>query len=171
MLERKLELCKFRRGQLGSDISELVGKAAKTMALRAHQKGLELLCHFAPDVPAVVVADPDRLRQVLVNLAGNAIKFTARGEVLISVAVESRVGAALTLHFSVADTGIGIPAGKHKSIFEAFRQVDTSSTRRFEGAGLGLYLSRKLATLLGAELTFTSEFGVGSIFMLAVPEN
>jgi signal transduction histidine kinase/CheY-like chemotaxis protein len=149
---------------LYSSASEIV----KTLALRAHQKGVELLCHIAPDVPPVVIADPDRLRQILVNLAGNAIKFTAEGEVLISVAVESRDGDTAMLHFSVSDTGIGIAEDKQKSIFEAFTQADGSSTRRYGGTGLGLAISSQLVAMMGGRIWVESQLGKGSVFHFTI---
>ncbi len=164
-----LDFSKIEAGKLildpsAFDLHANVGEAVKTLALRAHQKGLELLFDFAPDVPAVVVADPDRLRQVLINLVGNAIKFTAAGQVLISVAVESEDRGAMTLRFSVADTGIGIPAEKQQRVFEAFTQADGSSTRRYGGTGLGLAISTQLVGMMGGRIWVESEPGKGSTF-------
>ncbi len=164
----KIEAGKLILDPIEFDLHTTVGEAVKTLALRAHQKGLELLYHFAPDVPAVVIADPDRLRQVLVNLVGNAIKFTAEGEVLISVAVESvdrseNQGVA-SLRFSVADTGIGIAADKQQRVFEAFTQADGSSTRRYGGTGLGLAISTQLVGMMGGRIWVESELGEGSTF-------
>src|SRR5208337_492554 len=115
----KIEAGKLILDPIEFDLNANIAEALKTLALRAHQKGLELLYHFEPNVPAAIVADPDRLRQILVNLVGNAIKFTAAGEVLISVSVESEDRGAVTLRFSVADTGIGIPQDKQQRVFEA----------------------------------------------------
>jgi two-component system sensor histidine kinase/response regulator len=160
----KIEAGKLILDPIDFDLYSSVGETVKTLALRAHQKGLELLCRFAPDVPAAVVADPDRLRQVLVNLAGNALKFTASGEVLISVEVESEDREGVTLHFSVADTGIGIPKEKQQHIFEAFTQADGSSSRRYGGTGLGLAISTQLVGMMGGRIWVESEPGVGSTF-------
>ena len=138
--------------------------ALKTLALRAHQKGLELLCRFDPDVPPVLVGDPDRLRQVLVNLAGNAVKFTGRGEVSIDVTTESRLDNEVILHFTIADTGIGIAKEKQEGIFEPFAQADGSSTRRYGGTGLGLSISEQLVRMMGGRIWIESELDKGSIF-------
>src|SRR5205807_9984768 len=116
------------------------------------------------DVPDVVVGDPGRLRQVLVNLVGNAIKFTQRGEVVVSVLVESLDRDGAELHFVVSDTGIGVPPEKRDVIFEAFSQADGSTTRRFGGTGLGLAISRQLVGLMGGRLWVESEVGRGSTF-------
>jgi signal transduction histidine kinase len=141
----------------------------KTLALRSHQKGLELLCQFAPDVPDSLYADPDRLRQILVNLVGNAIKFTAKGEVLVSVGIDSRDGDFAMLHFTVTDTGIGIPKEKQQHIFEAFMQADGSSTRRYGGTGLGLAISTQLVEMMGGRIWVESEPGNGSTFVFTLP--
>ncbi len=160
----KIEAGKLVLDPIDFDLYASAGEIVKTLALRAHQKGLELLCRFAPDVPVGVVADPDRLRQVLVNLAGNAVKFTEKGEVLISASVESRDQDSLVIHFSVADTGIGIPLAKQRCIFEAFTQADGSSTRRYGGTGLGLAISSQLVTMMGGRIWVESEPGKGSAF-------
>jgi two-component system, sensor histidine kinase and response regulator len=136
----------------------------RALALRAHAKGLELACRVAPDVPDTLVGDPDRLRQVLVNLVGNAIKFTAAGEVVVSTEVAGRDAGGVMLHVAVADTGIGIPAEKLGAIFEPFEQADGSTTRRFGGTGLGLAISAKLVGLMGGRIWAESEPGRGSTF-------
>ena len=140
----------------------------KSLALRAHQKGLELLCQFDSDVPEVITADPGRLRQILVNLAGNAIKFTESGEVLIKVAMDSRSGESGVLRFSVADSGIGIPIDKQAHIFEPFAQADGSSTRGYGGTGLGLSISQQLVRMMKGRIWVESEVGKGSTFHFAV---
>jgi two-component system sensor histidine kinase/response regulator len=158
-----------------------IAAALKPLALRAHQKGLELICDIDPAVPAGVMGDPTRLQQVLTNLVGNALKFTERGHVVIAVrnasrtesgdsVTTSRAGArrGVTLHFSVTDTGIGIAAEKHDAIFEAFRQADGSTTRRFGGTGLGLTISATLVQLMGGRLWVESEPGAGSTFHFTV---
>ncbi len=114
-----------------------------------HTKGLELACRIAPDVPQVVVGDAGRLRQVLVNLVGNAIKFTEVGEVVLDVATVSQSGDEIKLRFSVTDTGIGVPFAKRQSIFNAFEQADGSTTRKYGGTGLGLTISSRLVELMG----------------------
>src|SRR5207253_800784 len=119
--------------------------------------GLELACHIPPDVPDALLGDPGRLRQIIVNLAGNAIKFTEQGEVVVDVECESKTEDEVRLHFSVRDTGIGIPPEKQKLIFEAFTQADSSATRRFEGTGLGLAISSQLVGMMGGKIWVESE--------------
>ncbi|HUF05844.1 MAG TPA: response regulator [Candidatus Binatia bacterium] len=146
----------------------VIANALKPLALRAHQKALELVCEIDPDVPAGVVGDPMRLQQVLTNLVGNALKFTEHGHVHVAVREESRAEGCTRLRFSVTDTGIGIPPEKHDTIFEAFRQADGSTTRRFGGTGLGLTISAMLVRLMGGRLWVESEPGVGSTFAFSV---
>jgi two-component system, sensor histidine kinase and response regulator len=145
-----------------------IAATLKPLALRADQKGLELICDVDPAVPAGLLGDPLRLQQILTNLVGNAVKFTARGHVLIAVTEEKRVEHRTTLHFRVTDTGIGIPADKQSSIFEAFSQADGSTTRRFGGTGLGLTISTTLAHLMGGRLWVESSPGAGSTFHFTV---
>jgi two-component system sensor histidine kinase/response regulator len=145
-----------------------IADALKPLALRAHQKGLELICEIDPDVPAGVVGDPTRIHQVLTNLVGNALKFTAHGHVLVAVREDSRADGSTKLHFKVTDTGIGIPAAQHEAIFEAFRQADGSTTRRFGGTGLGLTISATLVRLMGGRLWVESAPGTGSTFHFTV---
>ena len=160
----KIEAGKLTLDPIEIDLHDNIGEVMKTLALRAHQKGLELLCHFAPDVPDAVVADPDRLRQILVNLTGNAIKFTEKGEILISVRVDSRGDDFAILHFTVADTGIGIHQNKQARIFEAFTQADGTSTRRYGGTGLGLAISSQLVAMMNGRIWVESEPEKGSVF-------
>ncbi len=145
-----------------------IADALKPFALRAHQKGLELICEIAPDVPEGVVGDAARIQQVLTNLIGNALKFTARGHVLVSVREEARAAGRTTLHFAVTDTGIGIPPEKQDVIFEAFQQADGSTTRRFGGTGLGLTISATLIALMGGRLWVDSAPNAGSTFHFTV---
>ena len=145
-------------------VPDLVADALKPLSVRADQKGLELIEDVALDIPHGLVGDPLRLRQVLVNLVGNALKFTERGHVILAVVVEHRDEKRARLRFSVTDTGIGIPADKQAAIFEPFRQVDGSTTRRFGGTGLGLAISTTLVSLMGGELQVTSTPGHGSTF-------
>src|SRR5205814_5739901 len=126
---------------VGFNLSETLDDTIKTLGLRAHQKGLELSCHIPSDVPEEIVGDPIRLRQVITNLVGNAIKFTQRGEVVARVEVESKTDDSAVLRFSVSDTGIGIPSDKLLLIFRAFEQADTSTTRIYGGTGLGLAIA------------------------------
>jgi len=141
-----------------------VGETMKALALRAHQKGLELAYDVSPDVPSEVIGDPGRLRQILVNLIGNAIKFTEQGEVLVEIECRECQGQRLELHFKVADTGIGIPQEKHGLLFKAFSQADSSTTRKYGGTGLGLAISAQLVHLMGGEIWLESRPGEGSLF-------
>jgi signal transduction histidine kinase/DNA-binding response OmpR family regulator len=145
-----------------------IAAALKPLALQAHQKGLELICEIGPDVPAGVVGDTTRIQQVLTNLVGNALKFTEAGHVLISITERSRSEATSHLEFSIADTGIGIPPDKHAAIFEAFRQADNSTTRKFGGTGLGLAISGTLVQLMGGQLAVESTPGSGSTFRFSL---
>jgi PAS domain S-box-containing protein len=146
------------------DLRETVGDAAKLLALRAAQKGLELACHVAPDVPEMLLGDAGRLRQVLLNVLGNGIKFTERGEVVLSVAVEAAGPDNVTLRFAVRDTGIGIPPEQQQQVFLAFTQADASTTRRFGGTGLGLAIAARLVELMNGRIRVESEVGRGSTF-------
>jgi PAS domain S-box-containing protein len=145
------------------DLSEVLDRASDVTALRAHQKGLELICHIGRDVPTRVVGDPHRLRQVLLNLLGNAIKFTEAGEVVLRVRCDPDDPAG-TLILSVSDTGIGVPEELQGRIFQSFTQADSSTTRRFGGSGLGLAISRKLVERMGGHIGVSSESGKGSVF-------
>jgi two-component system sensor histidine kinase/response regulator len=168
-----LDFSKIESGKLEFEAAPFsprasIANALKPLAYRAHQKGLEVICDIAPDVPDGVVGDSARIQQVLTNLVGNALKFTQRGHVLIAIRQDSRAGGSTKLHFSVTDTGIGIPPEKHEAIFEAFRQADGSTTRRFGGTGLGLTISSTLVRLMGGRLWVESEPGVGSTFHFTV---
>src|SRR3984893_11897406 len=136
----------------------------KTLALRAHPKGLELNFAIAANVPDALVGDPSRLRQVLINLLSNSLKFTERGEVNLRVQRDSADQESTCLHFIVEDTGIGIPVEKQTHIFEAFAQVDGSTTRRFGGTGLGLTICRQLVQMMGGRIWVVSTPGQGSAF-------
>ncbi|QEL16622.1 response regulator [Limnoglobus roseus] len=156
----KIEAGKLELEAIPFRLRRTIDDAVHPLGLRAAQKGLELACHIAADVPDAWHGDPGRLRQVIVNLVGNSIKFTADGEVVVEV----RGGVAGALHFSVRDTGIGIPADKLGVIFEAFSQVDSSTTRRYGGTGLGLAISNELITRMGGRLVVESALGVGTTF-------
>jgi two-component system, sensor histidine kinase and response regulator len=169
VIEDILDFSKIEAGMLRVDpilieTESVLGDAVRAMALRAHQKGLELVYRVSPDVPEWIIADPLRLRQVLTNLLGNAIKFTERGEVSLDVDVEPIDGGELTLHIRVRDTGIGIPADKLDQIFAPFEQADGSTTRKYGGTGLGLTISSRLAELMQGRLWVESEAGRGSTF-------
>jgi two-component system sensor histidine kinase/response regulator len=168
-----LDLSKIEAGQFEIDprpfeVEQMVEETAEVLAIRAREKGLDLLVDIDPATPRHVVGDPDRLRQVLVNLVGNAVKFTETGHVLISVGPDP-ADEEPTLRFTVADTGIGIPTRKLDKIFEAFTQADSSTTRRYGGTGLGLTISRRLTTLMGGALRVASVEGEGSAFSFAIP--
>ena len=150
-------------------LRDCLGDTMKTLGLRAASKGLELAWQVPPDVPDVIVGDVGRLRQILVNLTGNAIKFTDEGEVLVSVEQEFRTDDRVGLHFAVRDTGIGIAPDKLSLVFDAFVQADGSATRRFEGTGLGLAISSHLVALMGGRIWAESEVGRGSTFHFSVP--
>jgi CheY-like chemotaxis protein len=160
----KIEAGKLELDPMPFDLRECLDAAVKTLALRAHQKGLELSCDIDPSIPDVIRGDPNRLRQILLNLAGNAVKFTAAGEVVIHVKLLSSTNERHELQFTVTDTGIGIPKHLQDSIFSPFTQADASMTRRFGGTGLGLTISRRLISMLGGKIWLDSEPGVGSQF-------
>ena len=160
----KIESRKMELESIRFDIRTLIAETLKPSAVTAAEKGLELLYNVHPEVPGAVMGDPVRLRQVLSNLIGNAIKFTPSGHVLLEVSAEKRQGSRPTLHFQITDTGIGIAADKHTSIFEAFSQADGSTTRRFGGTGLGLSISATLVQLMGGRIWVESEPGAGSSF-------
>jgi two-component system sensor histidine kinase/response regulator len=171
-----LDFSKIEAGRLDLDsfpfrIRDQLGDTMRSLALRALGKRLEMVCQIAPDVPDRLLGDAIRLRQIVINLVGNAVKFTERGEVVLDVALagESTATAApaadeIALHFTVTDTGIGIPPEKHALIFQAFEQADTSTTRRYGGTGLGLTISSRLVELMGGRLWVESEPGKGSRF-------
>ncbi len=160
----KMEARKLALETLPFALRDTVEGTLKTLAVRAQQKGLELACHIRPHTPDQLVGDPGRLQQVITNLVGNAIKFTEHGEVVVTVEPASVDQDAVVLAFSVADTGIGIPEAKRVSIFEAFAQVDSSTTRSFGGTGLGLSIATELVSLLGGTIWLDSETGRGSTF-------
>lgn len=164
----KIESGKLDIKQIEFSLEYMLRDTMKTMAVRAHQKGLELLLHIAPDVPDRLIGDPGRLRQVVVNLIGNAIKFTAEGEVELAVRSLSFKGDMAHLCFSVRDTGIGIPPEKFKTIFESFSQVDASTTRHYGGTGLGLTISSQIVELMGGVFDLESEVGKGSTFFFTL---
>ncbi|HYE86387.1 MAG TPA: two-component regulator propeller domain-containing protein [Vicinamibacterales bacterium] len=146
------------------DVRDTIDELMKPLAFRARQKGLQLDVDIAADIPVRVVSDAGRLKQVLLNLVGNAIKFTERGRISVHVATESFGSNEVVLHWQVRDTGIGIPAAKHQFIFEAFRQADGTTTRRYGGTGLGLAIASRLVELMGGRMWVESEEGAGSTF-------
>jgi PAS domain S-box-containing protein len=164
-----LDFSKIEAGHLQLDESEtsvrdVIEASLKTLALRAHQKGLELSCEISADVPERAMVDANRLRQVVLNLAGNAVKFTQQGEVMVRVAVAESSTDATILHFTVIDTGIGIAPDRQQSIFNPFVQADSSTTRQYGGTGLGLTISARLVQMMHGRIWLTSELGRGSEF-------
>jgi two-component system sensor histidine kinase/response regulator len=165
----KMEAGKLDFEYLSFDLRKSLGEVMKTLAVKAQQKGLELIFDVHPDVPATVIGDPARLRQILVNLVGNAIKFTEQGEIEVNVQAEPQSAAGTTLRFSIRDTGIGIPIEKQRVIFDSFSQADSSTTRKYGGTGLGLAISTELVNLMGGRLWVESNVGKGSAFNFTVP--
>ena len=168
-----LDFSKIEAGKLDLDpiefkLRDTLADTMKPLSIRAHRKGLEFVTHVPADVPDALVGDPTRLRQILLNLIGNALKFTERGEVEVRAEVEAQKSTELTLHFSVRDTGIGIPLEKQKLIFESFTQVDGSMTRKHGGTGLGLTISSRLTEMMGGRVWVESEPGSGSTFHFTV---
>jgi two-component system sensor histidine kinase/response regulator len=164
----KIEAGKIDLEEVAFSLTDCVEGALKTMALRATEKGLELFCDIAVEVPELVRGDPGRVRQVLLNLLGNALKFTQQGEVGIRLTVDEIEEKASILHFVVSDSGVGIAPEKLEMIFESFSQADASTTRQFGGTGLGLTISRRLVDLMGGRVWVESELGAGSQFHFTV---
>jgi PAS domain S-box-containing protein len=160
----KIEAGKLELEKLDFDVRALLDDFAGLMALRAQDKGLEFICAAAPDVPANLSGDPGRLRQVLLNLAGNAVKFTHHGEIAVRALLVSETDTEVMLRFSVKDTGIGIPTDKQEFMFQKFTQADASTTRKYGGTGLGLAISKQLAEYMGGEIGVVSREGSGSEF-------
>ncbi len=169
LLNDILDFSKIEAGKLSLDptdfnLPDFLATSLRPMALRASQKGLEIVWRSMPGVPERVVGDAGRLRQVIVNLVGNAVKFTEHGEVVVTVSLESQDGQSILLHFTVRDTGIGIAREKQKAIFEAFTQADSSMTRKFGGTGLGLAISARLVQMMDGKIWVESALGEGSTF-------
>src|SRR3984957_4515948 len=164
-----LDFSKIEAGKLDLDpvefsLRDCIGHAMKTLSVQAHEKDLELACSVPPGLADVMVGDSVRLQQIVLNLLGNAIKFTDRGEVVLSARLEASEVDSITLHFAIPDTGIGIPAEKQKVIFEPFTQADTSTTRKYGGTGLGLAITVRLIEMMGGRIWVESEPGKGSTF-------
>jgi len=160
----KIEAGKVDMEAVDFNVYDFMETTTKTMALRADEKGLELLCEVGPEVPEIVRADSGRLRQIVINLVGNAIKFTDQGEVIIKVRCEGQDGQDHILHFEVSDTGIGIAPENQKLIFDSFSQADSSTTRKYGGTGLGLAISKRLVEMMGGKIWVVSAVGQGSHF-------
>ena len=169
LLNDILDFSKIEAGRLDMEsapfsLRDIVGETLRTLAVRAEQKRLELAYRVLPNVPDILVGDPGRLQQVVVNLVGNAIKFTERGEIVVLVEADPLPGTETMIHVSVRDTGIGIPPDRTRAIFDLFSQADSSTTRRFGGTGLGLTISEQLVKLMGGAIWVESEVGKGSTF-------
>ncbi len=160
----KIEAGKIDLDRIQFNLIELIGDTLKCLAIPAHRKSLELSFHADENVPELVMGDPVRLRQVLMNLAGNAVKFTAQGEVVVDVTLESREETHWTVHFTVRDTGIGVPPEAQKRLFRAFEQADCSTAREYGGTGLGLAISKKIVDLMSGEIWMESTVEAGSVF-------
>jgi PAS domain S-box-containing protein len=160
----KIEAGKLRLDPVEFSLRDCVGHAMKTLSVRAYEKDLELACSVPPELVDVIVGDPVRLHQVILNLVGNAIKFTESGEVVLRVQPETVDVDGMMLHFAITDTGIGIPSEKQKVIFDPFTQADTSTTRQYGGTGLGLAITARLIEMMGGRIWVESEVGKGSTF-------
>jgi len=164
----KIEAGKLELESIPFDLRESLGETMKGLSYRAHQKGLELVYDIGPEVPETVLGDPGRIRQILINLVGNAIKFTDHGEIVVMVDDSSEGPNRTRLHFAVRDTGVGVPAEKQDRIFEAFSQADGSMTRKYGGTGLGLTICKLLAELMGGRIWMESQPGEGSTFHFSI---
>ncbi len=160
----KIEAGKIDFELIDFNVRHTLESALKTLALRADEKGLELICDISPDVPGILRGDSGRLRQIILNLVGNAIKFTEQGEVALKLRVDAQDGPYRVLHFEVADTGIGIPEDKLKLIFDPFSQADSTTTRKYGGTGLGLTISSRLVSVMGGQIWVRSRVGQGTQF-------
>jgi PAS domain S-box-containing protein len=165
----KIENGRFDLEEIAFDLPGLVDSTVRPIAVLAVERGIELVYEVKPEVPRLVRGDPGRLRQVLTNLVGNAVKFTHEGEVVILVTLGQHQGSFATVRFEVRDTGIGIPRDQFETIFEEFMQADFSTTRKYGGTGLGLAISRRVARLMAGDITVSSDVGVGSEFVLTLP--
>jgi len=160
----KIEARKLELETLDFDLRSTLKDTADVLVIGAHGKGLELICLVEPKVPSLLCGDPGRLRQILVNLGSNAVKFTEKGKIVIRASLEDEDERTVTIRFAVSDTGIGIPANRQHILFSPFTQVDGSTTRQYGGTGLGLAISKHLAELMGGKIGFESKEGKGSTF-------
>ena len=165
----KIEAGKIDFEMIDFDLRRIMEMTLKTLSFRAEERGLDLHCHISPEVPEAIRGDSTRLRQIVVNLIGNSIKFTDVGEVALNVSVITAEGEDRMLHFVVCDTGVGIPAEKQKSIFESFTQADSSTTRKYGGTGLGLTISIRLVQMMAGKMWVESEPGQGTKFHFTLP--
>lgn len=164
-----IEAGKLEVEEIPFDLAESLNAALKAQAFRAQQKGLDLICDISPQLPRTLLGDPGRIRQMWVNLVGNAIKFTDRGQVVVTVTPQSITADTATIEFRVQDSGIGIPLKKQRQIFRAFAQADDSTSRRYGGTGLGLAICKKLASMMRGDIGMESEPGKGSTFFFTLP--
>lgn len=169
-----LDLSKIESGHLqiesiSFDLGEVLERAIEILAMRASEKGVELACHLAPDIPCALIGDPHRLTQILINLLGNALKFTDQGSVVLNIVNDPQSSTRSTIQFSVSDTGIGIPAEKLTTIFDSFTQAHSSTARTYGGTGLGLAISKHLVERMGGRIWGESAVGVGSTFHCVIP--
>ena len=168
-----LDFSKIEAGHLEFDIApfdlaEVTDDAIEILSNRAHEQGIALACFVAPEVPMELIGDASRISQIVLNLVGNAIKFTRDGGVRVDVSREATIGDEIVLHFETSDTGIGIPKEAQGALFEKFRQADSSVTKKYGGTGLGLTISRQLAHLMNGDIGLESEVGEGSTFWFTV---
>ncbi len=152
----KIESRRLELESIPFSLPEVVSRTLKPLAVRADEKGLELICDIDPGIPAGLMGDPGRLQQIITNLVGNAIKFTEHGHIIVAVREDAHNGSLTTLHFRITDSGIGIAQDKQTTIFDAFFQGETSTTRRFGGTGMGLTISATLAHLMGGRIWLES---------------
>src|SRR5579862_6114710 len=174
LINAVLDLERIENGRLELEqqkfeLADLIDRTISTFAVQAHSKGLELVARIAPDTPDQVLGDPIRVRQVLINLVANAIKFTERGGVVVEVESRLRSPEQVDVRFNIADTGVGIEKENLTSIFRKFTQVDSSLQRKYGGSGLGLYIAKRLTDLMHGKIAVASEIGVGTKFAVTVP--
>ncbi len=174
LINNILDLSKIESGRMEPEaidfiLQNTVEKAAESLAVKAMEKQIELAVHIQSDVPAYVTGDPGKVRQILINLIGNALKFTEQGEIVVNVRANHETGKIVQVHFQVSDTGIGIPQNKQALIFENFRQIDGSTTRQYGGTGLGLSITKRLTELMGGRIWLESAPGKGSTFHVLIP--
>jgi signal transduction histidine kinase/CheY-like chemotaxis protein/HPt (histidine-containing phosphotransfer) domain-containing protein len=162
-----IEAYQFELDETDFDLHTMLENVTDMLGVRADEKGLQLICHIRPDVPALM-GDPVRVRQIIVNVVENAIKFTEEGQVAVSVEIGKAGDSSVVLHFTVSDTGIGIPPDQTETIFESFKQTDSSTTRKYGGSGLGLAISKQLVEMMGGKIWVDSELGKGSTFHFMV---